>query len=496
MKSNYKALPTKKENEAKRILIIGMIILVLQIVFHLSVGAKSSFDFQHNISDSIKSELDKQLNNTLIMKRLNFPKTVKRFYTTNLSPIWLRPEDKIRPTISAMLLLDCVRQYGLQRKDYHPGILTYALMYNALNTRAIPVSQKVEFELMLTDAMISMINHLHYGVQNPYLNAAAIDNGLSFDLKAEDFLSRAINSPNVMDSILTVQPKIDQYKQLQEYMKLIAGQYTCDSYETPEEEIRTIAINMERLRWREIKNDTYLHINIPSFKLTFFTQNVNHEFKIVVGKASTPTPTLTSEVTYLETAPDWLVPQKIFVKELLPKAIKEHDFFKNSHMAVYDKQENIVSITTKSLAQIRKDPSQFQVKQSSGCDNALGRVVFRFNNKYDIYLHDTPEQQYFERKKRAFSHGCIRVKHADVLASLLLESDNQIAQVSTLKDAMINYNKQKFVLKTPLPILITYLTITVENGLLVRHEDLYQLDRILKFRMYAQPDQLNKTTPK
>ena len=45
--------------------------------------------------------------------------------------------------------------------------------------------------------------------------------------------------------------------------------------------------------------------------------------------------------------------------------------------------------------------------------------------------------------------------------------------------AMSDYTKQKFILKTPVPILITYLTTTIEDGLLVRHDDVYKLDKIL-----------------
>jgi murein L,D-transpeptidase YcbB/YkuD len=195
----------------------------------------------------------------------------------------------------------------------------------------------------------------------------------------------------------------------------------------------------------------------------------------------------------LETGPDWNIPQKIFNKELLPKAIKNHRFLENNHIAVYDKQENYIAINTKSLTQIRKDPSQFHAKQSPGCDNALGKVVFRFTNAYSIYLHDTPEQQYFDRNKRALSHGCIRVEHADVLAGMLLKRDGQIAAISQLKQAMSTYSREKFFLATPVPILITYQTIAVEDGLLVRHDDLYKLDKILIDRMFKLSEQPAKT---
>lgn len=58
MKSNYNPLQTKKDIEAKKTLIIGIIILMLQIIFHLSVGAQSPLDAPIKVLDSIKNEIN------------------------------------------------------------------------------------------------------------------------------------------------------------------------------------------------------------------------------------------------------------------------------------------------------------------------------------------------------------------------------------------------------------------------------------------------------
>lgn len=493
MKAHHQAVKENEKGQHRTIVIIGVIILVLQLTFHLTVDAKSI-----NVDDSIQVEINNQLNNPELIGRLNFPNTVKRFYKiVDSKASWLLPETNIGPTASAMLLLDCVRQYGLQHDNYHPEILTYTLMHEVLDSTALKsAAQKVEFEIMLTDAMISMINHLHFGAYNPSLNQRALDEGLPKRLNTATFLQEALKSKDLMAKILTVQPKIDQYKQLQQYMKLIAGQYICDSYETPESEIRKIVMNMERLRWNELTSDSYVKVNIPSFQLTYLTPDSTYLFKTVIGKPSTPTPTLISQIAYLETAPDWIVPNKIFINELLPKAIKDNAYFDNNHMAVYDAKESFVPITAASLAEIKKHPKLYHAKQTAGCDNALGKVVFRFNNTQDIYLHDTPEQQYFARKKRAISHGCIRVEHAEYLANLLLKNDNQANQVPLVEKAMSAYRKQKFALNQPVTILITYLTITVEDKLLVHHEDLYKLDKSLEAQMFEKPEQLTNISIK
>ncbi len=51
--------------------------------------------------------------------------------------------------------------------------------------------------------------------------------------------------------------------------------------------------------------------------------------------------------------------------------------------------------------------------QPPGAANALGRIKFNFPNKFQVYLHDTPEKRLFAADKRAFSHGCMRVEEPD-----------------------------------------------------------------------------------
>ena len=47
--------------------------------------------------------------------------------------------------------------------------------------------------------------------------------------------------------------------------------------------------------------------------------------------------------------------------------------------------------------------------QPAGPSNVLGVVKFRFPNKHDVYMHDTPQRELFDKHVRTFSHGCIRV---------------------------------------------------------------------------------------
>ncbi|MFN0257597.1 L,D-transpeptidase family protein [Pedobacter ureilyticus] len=423
---------------------------------------------------------------------MNYPASVQRFYQgKGMKSNWINSNANIAATASAMLILDCVRQFGLERKNYHPDIVNYEMMQEAMNSNlSANMGKKIDFEIFLTDAMISMANHLHYGRFNPIFNREKIESGNSIPFRAEEFLLKVAMDNQLMYAISALQPKMSQYRNLQEYLRLMTGQYTCDSYEVSEQQVRKIAINLERLRWNATDSARYLMINIPSFQLEYVDGDSTTIYRLVVGKPSSPTPLLQGLITQIETAPDWLIPQNIFINELLPQAEKDPLFFVKNHMAVYDTKGKLLLINPKTLRDIRNNPQDFRAKQSSGCDNALGNVVFRFNNRYGVYLHDTPLKQYFARKKRALSHGCIRVEFAVELARKILVADENVAALKSFDITITNGKNQRYPLSSALPIIISYQTIAVRDGLLVDYHDTYQLDSQLMAKMYP----LNKST--
>ncbi|MEN5193257.1 L,D-transpeptidase family protein [Sphingobacterium faecium] len=486
MKPTSNTITSQKNKRRHRFLIIGLIILLLQAILDFTVSVAQVRIFGSN-ADAISTEIQQQLDNSALLQKLNFPKSVKRFYGLNMNQaIWLAADGNSDPTASAIILLDHVEQYGLQGKKYHPEILHDKMMREIWQTtRPLSLVQKIEFEILLTDALISIINDLHYGGFNPFLPSIKIDSGMHTGLRAEVFLNRIKDSDSLMDSIIRVQPQLEAYQQLQSYVQENLNQAVNNSNESAWDEINMISMNLERLRWSNINRDNYILINIPSFELFYHTVDSTYLFKVVIGKKITPTPLLTSDISHLETAPDWQIPNKIFIKELLPKAIKNNAFFENNQMAVYDLKSNFIPINPRTIAQIKQNSKKFYARQSAGCDNALGKVVFRFNNSYTIYLHDTPEQSYFSKIKRTFSHGCIRVEKAELLATLLLKNDGQTERIPVLKKAMDHYTKKRFNFRTNIPIIVTYLTITVLDKQLHYHEDIYGLDKLLKEKMFG-----------
>jgi murein L,D-transpeptidase YcbB/YkuD len=425
---------------------------------------------------------------------LYYPKSVGRFYESgNYKATWVEKEPDTKQTWETMMMLDCVLQYGLSHDDYHPKELLYDPLHTMIEEPGkISNDKKARFDILLTDALINLMNNLHYGKLNPVYPAEKIDDGLMLPFHAETALIAAKQQQNFTSAIAKAQPQCKQYLAMQDRMRVLKGQKLEDCYEVTDTEVRKIAINMERLRWAEIDGGSYIQINIPAYTLKFSALDSAYDFKVVVGKTTAQTPSLNSNITYFTTFPEWKIPQKIFVAEILPKAIKDISYLENSHFSIYDKAGNYVKADKATLLQIKRNPQLYSARQSNGCDNALGQLVFRFQNEYDIYLHDTPEQQLFKKDERAFSHSCIRVEKAQELARLLLKYDDNNGKIAILDRAMQSRLTKNISFKKPVPIKIVYLTCEIKEGVVINYKDIYNLDKRLEMALYGAPQTLTE----
>jgi len=470
------------------LLSIGVVIL---IAFNLqNCNAQTRFAQKTGTlapDTGLSLEINKQVQAGRLDVQLYYPKSVHRFYQQNgFKPAWIKPQSETGPAWQTMLMLDCVLQFGLSHADYHPQELLYSRLHDILDTPGkVKPDLQARFDIILTDAVITLMNHLHYGKLNPEFLAGRIDKGVGNGFEAASYLYRALKEKDVMAAIAHVQPKAKEYTALQYQMHLLEGLYQGDCYEIPEEKVRKIAINMERLRWANTEDSVYVQINIPSYSLKLSLPDSTYQFKVIVGKPENPTPTLVSKIVYFTTAPEWKIPAKIFRQEVLPKALADNVYLENSHFAIYDHQGNYVEPLKINLANVKRNPDLYYARQSAGCDNALGLLVFRFPNVYDIYLHDTPEQKLFRQKERALSHGCIRVQQAEKLAALLLKNDGSATKIAALHNGVVKYVKQDIYLKKPVAIKITYLTCEIKEGEYITYNDIYNLDKSLEMALYG-----------
>ncbi|MBA4397691.1 MAG: hypothetical protein C0394_09970, partial [Syntrophus sp. (in: bacteria)] len=181
------------------------------------------------------------------------------------------------------------------------------------------------------------------------------------------------------------------------------GPVTLKAMNVPvEKRIRQIILNMERLRWLpEDFGNRYILVNIADFELMVLEDgHIVMDMPIVVGKQNQRTSVFSGKMTYLELNPYWNIPKEIAEKEILPAVQKDPAYLTKKKIRVIEyrrPQEKEVDPATIDWSKIRSDKLRYSFRQDHGPGNALGRIKFMFPNKFDIYLHDTPERHLFKR---------------------------------------------------------------------------------------------------
>ncbi len=241
----------------------------------------------------------------------------------------------------------------------------------------------------------------------------------------------------------------------------------------PATRLRTMLINMERLRWVPEKQPSdLLAVNIPEFRLHVYEKGAEvMSMEVVVGKDATRTVVFADTLSQIVFNPTWTVPASITRDEILPAMRRDPNYLRNNSMEI-----------------IGGTASAPLVRQRPGPSNALGRVKFLFPNSYSIYMHDTPSQAAFGREARAFSHGCIRLSRPRELAEYLLRDDPDWTP-ARIGQAMRGGRTTTVQLKDQRPVMIWYFTAWVDGeGRLNFRDDVYGHDEQLAQDLFLEPD--------
>jgi murein L,D-transpeptidase YcbB/YkuD len=249
--------------------------------------------------------------------------------------------------------------------------------------------------------------------------------------------------------------------------------------------IRQMQLTLERWRWLPL---SYQHspviANIPEFHLRAYDENfkVALQMNVVVGKAfGHDTPIFSDTMEYAVFRPYWSVPYSIAKAEFLPRIARDPDYLAKKGFEVVDSRQEVVASGTVSaevLEQLRA--GKLFIRQTPGPKNSLGLVKFIFPNNYNIYFHDTPEQEFFAKSRRDFSHGCIRLERPADLAVWVLRN-NPGWNMDRVQAAMNATTTQQVNLTHPIPVLILYATVIVtEDGAVHFYDDIYGHDAALE----------------
>jgi murein L,D-transpeptidase YcbB/YkuD len=252
---------------------------------------------------------------------------------------------------------------------------------------------------------------------------------------------------------------------------VVAGQTLAALNVPADERVRQIMANLERWRWlpQELPRDR-IQVNIAAAVLTVFDGDTPvMSMRAVTGRPGDETPMLSSTIHSIVINPPWNVPTSIATRELWPKERKSPGYFKRNGFKVLDGK---------------------RLQQAAGDQSALGRFKFDFDNRYSVYLHDTPSRAKFASFSRLASHGCIRLEKPAELAALLLKGDPAwppeaiAAQVEKGKTLRVSLTK-------PVEVYLLYWTAFAStSGQMNFRADPYGWDRTLAAKIEARSGRL------
>ena len=201
-----------------------------------------------------------------------------------------------------------------------------------------------------------------------------------------------------------------------------------------------LAANLERLRWKSThqkSDDTmYIAVNIPDYTVCVVQRDsLVMRNRICCGKTQNPenvparhknglivpfkaeTPLMFSKIRTVVLNPEWNIPYDIIKNEYYQKLVRSNTAVVNrEHLYIRDARNGRYVVPDSiNWSKVNRNNIPYRLHQTSGRYNALGLYKFVFANSESVYLHDTNNKGAFKRRKRALSHGCVRVENpADV----------------------------------------------------------------------------------
>lgn len=247
---------------------------------------------------------------------------------------------------------------------------------------------------------------------------------------------------------------------------------------SPADRLKSVIVAMERERWLNLeRGERHILVNQTDFSAKIIDKGrVTFETRSVIGKDTSDrrTPEFSDTMQHMVINPSWYVPRSIVTKEYLPKLRANRNAVR--HLEITDSRGRVVNRGSTSFAKYSEKTFPFAMRQPPGPKNALGLVKFMFPNKYNIYLHDTPQKHLFARSVRAYSHGCIRLAQPFefAYALLALQSDDPKAEFHRILDTG---RETKVVLEQPVPVHLIYRTaFTNTRGETEFRPDIYSRD--------------------
>ena len=254
----------------------------------------------------------------------------------------------------------------------------------------------------------------------------------------------------------------------------IVGPRTLEALNRPSADARRILrVNLDRAR--DLPADPgrrYVLVDAASARLYVYEQReVRDTMRVVVGRVSDPTPMVAGLIRYATLNPYWNVPPDLAASRVAPSVLSEGPGYLRDKgyevLSGWGETASVADPATVDWAAVAAGRREVRLRQRPGPSNAMGRMKLSFDNRYGVYLHDTPERDLLRGTARTFSAGCVRVEDAPRLARWLF--GRTLSTRSRTPEL-------HYVLADPVPVYITYLTAAPEGDSIAFREDVYGRD--------------------
>lgn len=228
--------------------------------------------------------------------------------------------------------------------------------------------------------------------------------------------------------------------------------------------------NLERLRSIP-KRGRFMVVDSGNQTLTLFENGQRYDqMKVVAGKAEYPTPLMASIMYYIVYNPYWNAPDHL-ARKIAQNYLTMGASYLTSRgyqvMSDWSVNATVLPNSEVDWKGIAKGTVKARIRQKPSGENSMGDLKFPFPNSQDIFLHDTPQREYFARSSRTLSNGCVRLEDARRFGRWLLGKD----PVAPNGDAEVQVQ-----LPQGVPIYLTYVTAQVRDGKIAYLADPYGWD--------------------
>lgn len=375
---------------------------------------------------------------------------LRRFYARrDFEPVWTTREAEAQAFKAAILR---ARDHGLDPELFQADLLR--------RLDSFPPDRR---DLLLTHAVLTYAEALAFGALPPSrrkdreaLRPEPVD--------VTEVLHNALDRPDPVAAIEALAPQTPTYHALREALRHHRSAARPDRSRV--NRLRVIEANLERQRWlpRELPADR-VWVNVPDQQLVLYRDDRPvFVTRVVVGEATDrkQSPELNSVIESALFNPPWIIPSDIVEADIRPML----------------KQDPLYLVKNKITLLPNGD-----ARQAPGPQAGLGAVMFEMPNRFDVYLHDTPDKEAFSRDNRRLSNGCIRVQNPLELAALLMDEPMEVIQNKVKAGDTVRKS-----LAEPVPVFLLYHTALAAPGRDVEiRPDFYGRDEALWLRLQKRP---------